>query len=88
MTLEQKTKWIQYLQSLHKDWGIAFNKKISLGQCSDKLLKENYIIGSLIGVLYRVETFEDPADNVNCLTDEDICKIKNKIVSLTQNCNC
>lgn len=88
MTLEQKITWILHLENLHKEWLEKVKNKLSIGSCSQKILTNNEIIGSLLEILYRVETFEEGEEVLNCLNDEEICFIKNKIVSLTENCSC
>lgn len=88
MTLAQKNTWIAYLQHLHRNWLKLVEPKLSIGSCTAKIMKDNIIISSLLEVLYRVETYEEGQDNLNCLSDEELCKIKNKIVSLTKNCPC
>lgn len=63
MTTDQKTTWIQYFQYLHSIWGEEFAKKLSLGQCVDKLIEDNIIICSLIDVFYRYKSFDQEITN-------------------------
>jgi len=63
MTNNQKITWIQYFQYLHSLWGEEFNNKLSLGECSKKMLEENSIISNLISIFYRYKPFDQEVTN-------------------------
>jgi hypothetical protein len=84
MTLEQKETWIAYIQSLHAEWLIKFENNLKIGSCVEESYKQNILISNLIALLYRVE----PNQEHNCLTDEQICDVKNKLLELLKNCKC
>lgn len=84
MTLEQKETWIAYIQYLHAQWLVKFENNLKTGNCVEASYKQNILISNLIALLYRVE----PDQEFNCLTDDQICDIKNKLLELLKNCKC
>ena len=89
MTTAEKTIILQDLQVSYAEWLVAFSNALSLGKCVEKLLQDNVVISNLIDVVYRFipsDASEDPI--VNCLTEDELCAVINKIRLLTDNCTC
>jgi len=84
MTIEQKETWIAYIQSLHAEWLVKFEKNLATGSCVEQSYNQNILISNLIALLYRVE----PDQELNCLTDKQICDVKNKLLELLKTCKC
>lgn len=89
MTTAEKTIILQDLQVNYAEWLVAFSNALSLGKCVEKLLQDNVVISNLIDVVYRFIPSDASEDTiVNCLTEDELCAMINKIRLLTDNCTC
>jgi hypothetical protein len=89
MTTAEKTIILQDLQVSYAEWLVAFSNALSLGKCVEKLLQDNVVISNLIDVVYRYIPSDAAETTItNCLTEEEVCEVINKIRILTDNCNC
>jgi len=83
MSPNQKRIWISHIQKLHSEWLVKFENNLKTGTCVEQSYNQNILISNLISILYRVESTTN-----NCLTDEQICDVKNKLLELLKNCKC
>jgi len=83
MTLEDKNKWVAYFRCTHSNWLINFNNLLSYDAYNIKLMQKNITIVNLINTFNSYDTETED----NCLTLEDLCTIKNKIIKLLGDCS-
>jgi isocitrate/isopropylmalate dehydrogenase len=91
MTEECRIKYIQYLQCSYSDLVQSYTNKLKIGKFCDKLEMNILIVRSYIESLYSYNTQVNDTqslDDINCLTEKEICSIVNHAIELLKDCKC
>ena len=79
MTLTERNTFILDIQGKLATYGGKLSDALNIGKCTDKMKKNSILSHLLLKVLYR---FDAENEDTTCITEEDFCRIKNKILTL------
>jgi hypothetical protein len=91
MTTECKIKYIQYIQCRYSDLVSKVFSAYKLSRSCPELEMKMLIVKEYLDSIYCYNTEPEEGktlDEINCLTEKEICSIVNHSIELTEPCNC
>jgi hypothetical protein len=91
MTEECRIKYIRYIQCKYSDLAQQLTNKYKLGRKCPELETRMLVVREYIKSLYCYNTTLEEGqtlDDINCLTEDEICSIVHHAMELTEDCNC